>query len=122
MARNDGAIQLARTGKIPKAVELERMAHDLMRKLHDDEIATPLEQAKVMASVSTTLTHSRSSPASTISDDVCCAYPCGCASAKPSPRLSPTTPKRRRASKCICGKSKSKSSTPLRERRCSTRW
>ena len=44
-------------GVIPKAVELERMAHDLMRKLHDDEIATPLEQAKVMASVSTTLTH-----------------------------------------------------------------
>lgn len=44
-------------GIIPKAVELERMAHDLMKKLHDDEIATPLEQAKVMASVSTTLTH-----------------------------------------------------------------
>ena len=44
-------------GVIAKAVELERMAHDLMKKLHDDEIATPLEQAKVMASVSSTLTH-----------------------------------------------------------------
>ena len=44
-------------GVIPKAIELERMAHQLMRKLHDDPIATPLEQAKVMASISTTLTH-----------------------------------------------------------------
>ena len=44
-------------GVIAKAVELERMAHELMNKLHDDAIATPLEQAKVMASVASTLTH-----------------------------------------------------------------
>lgn len=43
-------------GVIAKAVELERMAHELMNKLHDDAIATPLEQAKVMASVAS-LTH-----------------------------------------------------------------
>ena len=44
-------------GVIAKAVELERMAHELMNKLHDDAVATPLEQAKVMASVASTLTH-----------------------------------------------------------------
>ncbi len=44
-------------GVIAKAVELERMAHELMNKLHGDAIATPLEQAKVMASVASTLTH-----------------------------------------------------------------
>jgi len=44
-------------GVIAKAVEFERMAHELMNKLHDDAVATPLEQAKVMASVASTLTH-----------------------------------------------------------------
>ena len=44
-------------GAIPKAVELERMAHGLMSKLLEDQLATPMEQAKVMASVASTLTH-----------------------------------------------------------------
>ena len=42
-------------GAIPKAVELERMAHGLMSKLLEDQLATPMEQAKVMASVASTL-------------------------------------------------------------------
>ena len=42
-------------GVLAKAAALEQMAHELMTKLQNEEGATPLEQAKVMASIATTL-------------------------------------------------------------------
>jgi hypothetical protein len=38
-----------------RKLHIERMAHGLMQNLHDDPDATPLEKAKVMASIAATL-------------------------------------------------------------------
>jgi transcriptional regulator with XRE-family HTH domain len=55
VAEPDATMAPIPEGVIAKARALEQMAHELMQGLRDDPSATPLEKAKVMNSVASTL-------------------------------------------------------------------